>query len=251
MLNYKVYPNESTDKWVVFVHGLGGSILTWKKQVLPFQEKYNLIMIDLPGHGKSQTERQVSVSSVNDKIKEVLDKENIKQADFVALSLGTLVTAHFAIKYPEYVKSIIFGGATLKILGKYKKLLKFVQKIKRLVPHRLLYKVFAVVIMPMKNHAKSRQIFVRESLKLRKEIFMDWLDYLFEIVHPDSMLEKLRKTNKRILFITGDEDFCFIKGTEAACKKIKGRWNVIKKCGHVCSIEKGKEFNKLALNFLA
>ena len=53
MLYYKEYfLNEKAD-WVVFVHGAGGSSAIWFKQLKDFKAHFNLLLIDLRGHGKS------------------------------------------------------------------------------------------------------------------------------------------------------------------------------------------------------
>ena len=72
MLNYTIQDRKS-DKWLVFLHGLSGTIRTWGKQMDEFQE-YNLLLIDLPGHGESQIQNfKVNVKNVNKQIKDTLD----------------------------------------------------------------------------------------------------------------------------------------------------------------------------------
>ena len=50
MLKYEIIDNQA-EEWVVFIHGLGGSTKTWKKQIDAFSKNYNLLLLDLPGHG--------------------------------------------------------------------------------------------------------------------------------------------------------------------------------------------------------
>ena len=50
-MNYKIYDNHS-EEWVLLIHGLGGSINTWKYQINDMQN-YNIIAVDLEGHGGS------------------------------------------------------------------------------------------------------------------------------------------------------------------------------------------------------
>ena len=52
MLKYEIIDNHA-EEWVVFVHGLGGSTETWKKQIDSFSARYNLLLLDLPGHGRN------------------------------------------------------------------------------------------------------------------------------------------------------------------------------------------------------
>ena len=50
MLKYEIIDNKA-EEWVVFIHGIGGSTKTWNKQIDAFSENYNLLLLDLPGHG--------------------------------------------------------------------------------------------------------------------------------------------------------------------------------------------------------
>ena len=249
MLNYKIYNNNS-NKWVVFLHGIGGSINTWKKQIEDFNE-YNLLLLDLPGHGDSNEDTKITIKAVNESIKEVMDYLCIEKADFVGLSLGTLVGAHFAIKYPERVTSLIMGGSVIKVEKIYKFLMHLIQSVKRILPHRMLFHIMARVMLPKKNHEKSRKIFIREFLKMKRKIFIAWVKYISEIAHPKKLLEKLKSLNIKTFFISGDEDRCFLSGAKKVATYLsKSTIHIIKKCGHVCSIEKAKEFNNAVLNFL-
>ena len=54
MLYYKTYQHISFTEWVTFIHGAGGSSSIWYKQVRDFKEQFNVLLIDLRGHGKSQ-----------------------------------------------------------------------------------------------------------------------------------------------------------------------------------------------------
>lgn len=249
MLHYKVYKG-STPQWIVFLHGMGGSIATWKKQIDAFKN-YNILLIDLPGHGESPKDCEITIKSVNESIKEVMDHLHIAQADFVTLSLGTLVALHFTIKYPKRVKSLVLGGSIINIEGFYKFLMKATYAVKKIVPYRLLFNILAKIMLPRKNHKLSRKIFIRESLKLNKEIFLAWLNYIKEIMDPEKLINKLKALKIKLFFISGDEDICFLSGTKKVVKELKNSTiHIIEHCGHVCSIERSKEFNNKCLCFL-
>ena len=51
-LNYKTFLNDQTDEWVVFLHGFGGNYNIFHNQMDYFKEHFNLLFIDLPGHGQ-------------------------------------------------------------------------------------------------------------------------------------------------------------------------------------------------------
>ena len=252
MLKYEAIDNQK-EEWVVFVHGIGGSTKTWKKQIEEFSEDYNLLLLDLPGHGLNadKTIHKVDSQLLHDGIRETLDHLQIDSAHFVGLSLGTIVIANFAVAYPDYVKTIILGGSSLKLKGIYKGAVMFANAIKRIVPYEFLYKFFAWFMMPKKHHEKSRLIFLREVVKLKKETMFAWIEYLKHTYYPDQLLNKLNQLGKRILLISGDEDHCFIAGAKSIARRMKSfEIRIIEKCGHICSIEKWKSFNQIALGYL-
>ena len=250
MLNYEIYDNKK-ENWVVFVHGVGGSVLTWKRQIEAFSENYNLLLLDLPGHGKSESNERVTVKSVNESIKEVLDHCQIQKADFIGLSLGTIVIAQFAVKYPSYVNAVIFGGSVIQIDGIYKFAMQLTNGIKYLLPKNLLYRVLSGIIIPAKWHKKSRKIFIRESKKMKRRNFLSWIKYTNVAQNPKKLLDKLKSLNIKVFFISGDRDLCFIKSVKKMTAYLgTAKLKVIEACGHVCTIEKYKEFNELALNYL-
>lgn len=253
MLKYEIVDNQK-EEWVVFIHGIGGSTQTWSKQIDAFSEQYNLLLLDLPGHGRNADNVIYKVDSqrLHKGIKETLDYLQIEQAHFVGLSMGTIVIVNFVVCYPQYVKTIILGGSSLKLSGIYKGAVILANKIKRIVPYKFLYKFFAWFMMPSKSHKKSRLIFLREVVKLKKETMFAWIDYVQFALHPDQILSKLEFLGKKVLFISGDEDHCFIDDVKALARKMRNtEIKIIEKCGHICSIEKCSVFNRLVLDFLS
>lgn len=253
MLKYEIIDNQK-EEWVVFVHGIGGSTKTWGKQIEDFSEQYNLLLLDLPGHGLNADNviYKVDAQKLHDGIKETLDHLQIEQAHFVGLSMGTIVIVNFTVCYPEYVKTITLGGASLKLSGIYRAAVILANKMKRLVPYEFLYKFFAWFMMPCKSHAKSRLIFLREVVKLKKETMFAWIEYIQFTLHPDQILSRLEVLGKKILIISGDEDHCFIDDAKALARKMRNtEMKIIEKCGHVCSIEKWNVFNSMVLDFLS
>ena len=252
MLKYQAIDNQK-EEWVVFIHGMGGSTRTWSRQIEAFSKSYNLLLLDLPGHGQHSNKiiHKVDSEKLHEGIIETMNHLNISSAHFVALSLGTIVTANFAIHHPEYVKSIILGAASLKVSGVYKLAVIAANKFKKLLPYKFLYKFFAWFMLPKRNHKRSRHIFLREVVKLDKKTMFAWIEYLQITRKSEPILAKLDNLKKNILIISGDEDHCFLGGVKKIVSKKKSlQLNIIDKCGHICSIEKWNDFNNMALNFL-
>ena len=238
--------------WLVFLHGFGGSIKMWKRQIDSFKEKFNLFLIDLPGHGESK----IGISGENirkfDKIADIvvdtLRENGIDKATFMCVSLGSLVFAGIFSKYPEIVDSAVLCGAVSGMNMVCRSLLGFVNKIKFALPYMVILKLFAYILMPFKGHSKSREFFINSGKILGRKEFMAWFT-LF--VNDINVLKDLTGLKDKILFITGDEDFVFISGVKKKYQDLKdAKLKILSHCGHVCNIQQWKEFNNIALGYI-
>lgn len=124
-------------------------------------------------------------------------------------------------------------------------LLSVAKYTKGFLPYMPLYRFFAWVIMPRKNHKRSRDIFVREAQKMGRDSFSKWVDFFILLG------EKVVIPKPPILYIMGDQDHLFLS---EVLKKGKGHENlkivVIPACGHVCFIENAPAFAEAAQSFL-
>ena len=81
---------------------------------------------------------------------------------------------------------------------------------------------------------------------------MELIVHIQCILNPESFLSKLDILGKKILFISGDEDHCFIDDMKALAKRMRNtEMKIIERCGHICSIEKWSVFNRIVLDFLS
>jgi pimeloyl-ACP methyl ester carboxylesterase len=173
MLHHVTYRLDKSAPWVTFVHGAGGSSSIWFKQIRDFRKNFNVLLLDLRGHGKSKKAlyeklKRYTFQSVGDDIIEVLDHLNIKSSHFVGISLGTIIIRELADRYPDRIKSMVLGGAVMKLNFRGRFLMKLGDTLKSVLPYLLLYRILAFIIMPKKKHRESRRIKVRELLVTKK-----------------------------------------------------------------------------------
>ena len=255
MLYYEKMINENTDEWVLFIHGLGGSLKTWKYQTEQFAPKYNILLVDLDGHGKSNHLKLFSKykpTSTANEIHEILLTEQISKVRIVSLSLGTLVALEFAHLYPDQVDSMVLAGGIINLDRIRRVVFKAANFVTKHFPKGLSYNMFAHVIMPADKHKFSRDIFIREATKVDGNVFKCWVECignadrkLKDYIH--TLTEKAIPT----LFISGHEDYMFLHGIKDICQRVHSfNMKILKNCGHVCSIERSELFNKLTLDFL-
>jgi len=255
MLYYEKIPNPNSSEWVLFIHGLGGSMKTWKYQTEKFSRDYNIIMVDLDGHGKSSNKKlrsRYKPTSTVRAIRKILLHEKIEKVHIVSLSLGTLIAMEFARLYPDMVESLVLGGGILNLTISRQFILKIAEFATKHFPTGLSYKSFAHIIMPGKHHEKSREIFIREAEKLNGNMFNKWVSSIgLANKRLRASIKSIKKKHIPILMISGKEDYMFLNGIKKIGRKVKN-FNVtlLRNCGHVVSIEKADLFNNLTLRFL-
>jgi len=98
-VHYRVEGSGSTT--IVFIHGWSCDTEFWKFQTPAFRDDYRVILIDLPGHGKSDApEIDYTLDIFADSVKAVLVDSGTEKAVVVGHSMGFAVAWRFAIKYP-------------------------------------------------------------------------------------------------------------------------------------------------------
>ncbi len=256
MLNYTTYNHSSSSKWVTFVHGAGGSSTIWYKQIRDFKQNFNVLVVDLRGHGKSKITEEDSLKirytfdlMTND-IVEVIDHLKIEKSHFIGISLGTILIRSLAENHPNRVQKMVLAGAIMKLNFRSQILLTFGVIFKSIVPYMLLYKFFAFTIMPRKNHKESRALFVQEAKKLHQKEFIRWFKLTSE-VFPLLRFFRTNDIKTPTLYMMGEEDHLFLPSVQKMSQEHKlSSIFVVPNCGHVVNVQQPHVFNEKAIQFL-
>ncbi|MGY0616412.1 alpha/beta fold hydrolase [Vibrio sp. FJH11] len=256
LLFHKTYLHPTSNEWVVFVHGAGGSSSIWFKQIKAYKQHFNLLLIDLRGHGKSnQLLKELMTSrytftEVTQDILKVLDHLKIQSAHFVGMSLGTIIVRNIAELASERVNSMVLGGAVTRLNIRSQILVKLGNFGKHILPYMWLYKLFAYIVMPQRNQRESRHLFIREAKKLCQKEFKRWF-ILASDVNPLMKYFKDRELEIPTLYLMGDRDYMFIQPVKemVAAHKLSVLLE-IPNCGHVCNVERPEDFNQHSIEFI-
>jgi len=257
VIAYTLYNNEKSSQWVTFVHGAGGSSSIWFKQIREFQKHFNVLLLDLRGHGDSNAQikkafqKKYTFQSIANDVLEVLDHLKIDTSHFVGISLGTIVIRQLAEMHPNRVKSMILGGAILKMNFRSQILMRLGNIFKYVLPYLVLYKFFAFVIMPNKNHKQSRLLFINEAKKLYQKEFIRWFKLTAEI-NPVLKWFRQQELNIPTFYVMGEEDYMFLPSVRkvVASHYKTSKLYVIEKCGHVVNVEQYEIFNTEVIAFI-
>lgn len=100
---------------LLLLHGFTGDHRTWLPLVKHWKESYQLIMVDILGHGKSNSPsnpNRYNIKSVASDLAFFLGKLNIEKAHVLGYSMGGRLALTFAILYPEKVTSLILESSS-------------------------------------------------------------------------------------------------------------------------------------------
>lgn len=256
MLHYRTYTLEPDREWVVLVHGAGGSSSIWFRQLRAYREQFNVLAVDLRGHGESAKlrdgrERETyTFDAVSREVIEVLDHLEIRSAHFVGISLGCLIIRTIAEIQPERVRSMVLGGAILRLNLRSRVLVTLGNWFKAVVPFMWLYRIYAWIIMPRRRHRASRLIFIREAQKLAHQEFLRWFRLTMELPAVARLFEE-RDTGIPTLYLMGEEDHMFLPAARRiAARHPRSELHVILRSGHVCNIDRPRLFNRFSIDFM-
>jgi pimeloyl-ACP methyl ester carboxylesterase len=257
MLFHKTYIHKTSQEWVVLVHGAGSNSSVWFKQIKEFMKHFNVLMVDLRGHGKSREypdrnlRKNYTFEVVSQDVIDVLNHLKITSAHFVGISLGTLIIRTIGELDLAKVKSMILGGAIthLNWFGRF--MVVFAKIGQHLVPFYWLYLLCAYILMPGSRHKEARSHFVSEAKKLEQPEFLRWFALTLGVVPT---LKKYFKKELPVptLYVMGEDDFMFLPHIKDKIMKVHefAHLKVIDGCGHVCNVEAPEIFNEEVVNFV-
>ena len=95
----------------VFIHGVLNDHSVWILQTRALAHHgWNVLAIDLPGHGRSGGEAPASVEQAADAVAALLDALGLKQAALIGHSWGSLIALEAAARLGERVSHLVLVG---------------------------------------------------------------------------------------------------------------------------------------------
>ncbi len=254
MLHYKTIKLSRPADWLVFIHGAGGSIVTWKYQIEAFRPYFNLLLVDLRDHGRSKNVQPAyenyDFDIVADDVLQVLDHLGIAKAHFMSLSLGSVILQKIDQKRPQLIDKMIMAGGVFRATWKIRFFVHSAKFLSHFLPYRVMYNLFSWIVLPRKNHASSRRMYRLQSQKLTPSEYFKWIGIYHDFFR---LLREYfdQQVGKLSLVVMGAEDHVF---HDAAHRFVERQCNatlvVIERCGHICNIEQAERFNRAVLSFL-
>jgi len=100
---------------LLLLHGFTGSVESWRKFVSIWESRRKLILVDIIGHGSSDSPDHVQrygIDQVAADLDGILHKLNVVQTDVLGYSMGGRLALTFAILYPHRVGKLILESSS-------------------------------------------------------------------------------------------------------------------------------------------
>lgn len=254
VLSFRTFDIDESRSWVVFIHGAGGSSAVWFKQLRAFRERFNLLLVDLRGHGRSHDYhgegRPYTLDGISGDVLELMDHLEIERAHFVGVSLGSVLIRTMVELSPDRIRSVVYAGAVAGFNLWARILISAGHFLKHIVPFRTLYATFAWIIMPGRHAEEARRVFRREARQVEPDEFKRWMRLTREV---NSRIRDWTRQAVSLpsLYVMGALDYIFLPPVrKIVSEQPSAELRVIRGAGHVCNIERPEEFNDAAIEFL-
>jgi len=231
---------------ILLIHGSGLTHIVWSlHEQFYASQGYNVLSVDLPGHGNSEGPSIKSIEEISDWIKSLMTALNIPKIIIVGHSQGCLVGIDFAARYANLLSSLVL------VAGSYKMPVN-----QDLIDLAEAGDEKAVLLMMKWGYEGSKAFIggnpvkkiINSSREIREVLSVD----LKACNNYKGGKESLEKINCPTLCIFGDLDKMVpLKvGTKMSALIKNSETKVISNCGHMIIFEKAFEMRKLVKEFI-
>lgn len=254
-LRYKIYSDDGMLHFhkpvIVFLHGLGGGYANWHRQIHTLRKRYDLVLIELPSHGKSQvkiSEMEVSFDALSRKIMDVVDSLGIQKATYAGVSLGTMIVKHLVLNYPDRVDKYILAGPIGDFTFVLRMAINLVRYLMPILPLDVILKLVCLVVMPYKASKYGRDIFLACAKKVPKKEFIVWCKLLTSFKDIQKTYQKTMGEEPNGMYIVGELDHFFIPMLKNDRNRVKNLV-FVKNAGHICISDEAEVVNNTIIAF--
>ncbi len=104
------YVEAGSGEPLLLLHGFTGSSANWRGLMDGLRDRYHLIAVDLPGHGRTELANDLTryeMTAVAEDIATLLYQLGITATHLLGYSMGGRLALYFTAHYPELVRSLI------------------------------------------------------------------------------------------------------------------------------------------------
>lgn len=243
---------------ILLLHGFTGTRSTWEAFVEAWSDKFQIITLDLPGHGETTIPSPRTMEEFCHDLAQFCAQLELTSLHLVGYSMGGRTALSFAMQYPSLIRSLTLASASPGLRSNQERLTRQEQD------EMLAKKLETEGIEQFVNYWENLPLFATQQRlphhvqkAIRQERLSQsptglaaslrgmgtgmqpsWWDHLGELVCPT-------------LLIVGSLDHKFVKLNKQMEKHIKqGQLNIIDGVGHAVHIEQPTTFNQIVGHFI-
>ncbi|WP_157953513.1 alpha/beta fold hydrolase [Ignatzschineria cameli] len=117
-INYLYVAGETPRDLILLVHPLGMNRHVWNEVIAHFETEYDLLALDLPGHGDSPApseEEQWRIEALAEMVLRLVDQLGYQRFHYVGTSIGGAIGQEILLLAPERLKSLMITNSSHKI----------------------------------------------------------------------------------------------------------------------------------------
>jgi 3-oxoadipate enol-lactonase len=246
------------DAAIVLLHGLLFDGGMWRKQVEPLSALGRVIVIDGPGHGKSESPPRFTLEDHADALAiDAFNELGIKKSIPIGLSWGGMIALRTAIQHPLRVSAlgVLDSSAQTETLRDKVKFRAFISLARRYgIPRWFADRELGPLMFGRRALAERGPELMTQFTRTVNGYPRDGLARacLAVVVHRKDLTPKLRGVASPTLVICGRDDLSTPPAkSQAMTAKIRdARLEWIDACGHMSAIERPDEVNDLLVPFV-
>jgi 2-hydroxy-6-oxonona-2,4-dienedioate hydrolase len=236
---------------LLLLHGLGGSIESWSKNINFLSTKFRIIALDLPGFGLSDKPKiSYTIKFYVNFLEKFIKSIKLSHLFIIGSSLGGHIAVEFTLKNRKMVHKLIL----ISPAGCLPKSFKGTRELKRYISivnarsSRDISRILTSIDTSMVNPSYADSMYKRLSLPGAKEAFISALKGSARAQRYNNQLEKI---DTSMLLIWGKTDRMIpIKYIRPFMEHGNSRIIIIENCGHRPHVENPSLFNKVVKDFL-
>ena len=231
---------------ILLMHGSGLSHIVWSlHEQFYVSQGFNVLSVDIPGHGNSEGPSLKSIEEISDWIRLLMRTLNILKITIIGHSQGSLVGIDFASRYPDLISKLVL------VAGSYKMPVN-----QDLIDLAEAGDEKAILLMMKWGYEGSKAFIggnpVKKIIKSSRDIIEILAVDLNACNNYKNGEKSLEKINCSTLCIFGDLDKMVpVKAGTKMSERIKNsETKIISNCGHMIIFEKAFEMRKIVKDFL-
>jgi len=245
-------PSDREGPGVLFLHGLGSCADDWGLQVPMVSERYWVLALDMPGHGRSsQPVGWLSIEDMTLLVASVVKEQAELPVHVVGLSLGGAVAMQLALAHPEAVRSLTLVNTFAKLHSGSNGLFRKLVRIAFVALGRMdrVGQWVAAGLFPEPDQELLRQAAAERIASNPRGAYLRaiWAATRFDI------RDRLHEINIPTLVVAGelDKTVSMDAKKELASNIPDARLVVIPDSGHATPMDAAEEFNRTLLDYLS